>query len=147
MEELYHDIGLALYKVARDHGIAMSSKEFRDALRAADMHTSCNVMLDMPKSKELSNSLLDLHKSIMQLVISFINDHPDLLAKMREKQVELEEEMNQGISDEKMKLWPDIRACFYADNFDESIDNNRWVSSTDSSLVLSIGTKTVVESM
>jgi hypothetical protein len=97
-------------------------------------------------SKEDNKDFIMLHKSIVDNIILFINNHPRIKELIKQKQEELAKEWNKNITGDKLKSYPDVQCFFGIDCLDESIKQNKWVPSTDSSLNLIVGDNHIIDS-
>jgi hypothetical protein len=145
--ELHHKFIDTLRKFAQENNLKMSDKEFIKIYRiygeslngrASDDHFGKDYDFEDEDFKDFRK----LHDQIVQMSIDFINSHPKVKEKIEEKRKEVEEAWNKDLP-EDCHLYPDVRMYFGVDSLDDSLENNEWVSSTDSYLQLTVGNSDV----
>ena len=149
MSKLRDDFKNMFFKLCREHNITPGSSEMKEIIRDWDewLHTSKTkeeekFTSEDPEYKDLAN----LHDSIVQGCINYINSHPKIQEEIAKKRDELMEEWNKGYTG-KYKLIPDIRVFFSADNLESSLEAGEWVAATDSSININIGNVSVIYRM
>lgn len=149
MSKLRDDFKSMFFKLCREHDITPGSSEMKEIIRDWDewLHTSKTMEEEKftpedPEYKDLAN----LHDSIVQGCINYINSHPKIQEEIAKKRDELMEEWNKGYTG-KYKLIPDIRVFFSADNLESSLEAGEWVAATDSSININIGNVSVIYRM
>ena len=147
MIKLHHNFINTIRDFARDNNIKISDKEFIKLYRtygetlndqASDDHFGKDYDFDDEDFKDFRK----LHDQIVQMSIDFINSHPKVKERIEEKRKEVYKAWNEGLP-ENLHNEPDVRMYFGVDGLDESLENNKWVSSTDSYLQLTIGNSDV----
>lgn len=86
-----------------------------------------------------------LWEKYMQMFLDYMNEHPIVLEKAKEMK-----KRNSEVYESKygsLEIVPDIRVYFSADGLDESIENKKWVPTTDSHFGLYVDTKPVISMM
>lgn len=129
------------YKLCKKHGLLPT--DVKSIVRDLDesLHTTTNDRLfnvDYTKDDEDYTDFCELHDKIVQECIDFINAHPEVQKEITKKQKEVSKSWNDGYP-AKYHITPDIRVLFGANVLEESIENKKWVPSTDSSLELCVG--------
>lgn len=86
----------------------------------------------------------ELHEEIVNKIIKFINEHPQIKEISKEISDELEKEWNDGIDDPKLHIHPDLNVNIYADALLESAKHGEWTPMTDSCMELDMGNRTII---
>lgn len=145
--KLHSDFIKTLRKFASDNDLKMSDKEFIKLYRtygetlngrANDDHFGKDYDFDNEDFKDFRK----LHDQIVQMSIDFINSHPKVKERIEEKRKEVYDAWNKDLP-KNLHMEPDVRMYFGVDGLDESLENNEWVSSTDSYLQLTVGNSDV----
>ena len=125
----------------KENNIKINSYEFKQLIREFDFFVH---ILDVDIETENKPSDPDikdfakLQEQILQQCIDFINSHPKVKESLENKQKELTEIVSVDY-DKEFKLIPDVRVSFLATGLENSVEENEWVPSTDSSFCLSVG--------
>ena len=145
--ELHHNFIKTLRQFVSENNLKMSDKEFIKLYRtygetlngyARDDRFGKDYDFDNEDFKDFRK----LHDQIVQMSIDFINSHPKVKERIEEKRKEVYKAWNEGLP-ENLHNEPDVRMYFGVDGLDESLENNEWVSSTDSFLQLTVGNSDV----
>ena len=97
-------------------------------------------------TQEDKNDFFELHKKFVIDLINFINHHLNIKNLITETQKLVSAEWNNNITEENLKLYPNIRFYFSADNLINSLNNQRWLATTDSYLSINSGNQIIIES-
>lgn len=146
MSKLRDDFKSMFFKFCREHNVSPGSKEIKEIIRGWDewLHTSENI--EENNFTPVDKDFTELHESIVQGCIDYINSHPKIQEEIAKKKKELEEEWNEGYTG-GYKLIPDTRVFFSVDGLDSSLEAGQWVASTDSSLSIDVGGISIILSM
>ena len=89
----------------------------------------------------------EFHKKMVQMVIDYLNSHPELKNIIEEEKKKVIEFWKQKIGDDVKLPYPDINFNLGIDMLDESVSEGEWVPSTDSGMSLRVAENTVLSSM
>lgn len=93
--------------------------------------------LEDKRHKDLS----DFHNKVVQELIDFINGNPGIKEMIETKRKEISNKIKKESGED---YTPDLRVYFGIDGLDSSLEEGKWIPSTDSSLGIYLGNINVI---
>ena len=121
--------------------VLQNNEPQQDRWKTGDHPVLC---CDKEIPEELERKYIDFHSHIVQEVLNFINENPEI------------RRISEGIKKEIIKNWPEdykdfmnpgINIYLTMSDIDESLDHKKWVPSLDSGFIIDVGGQTLIESL
>lgn len=146
--ELTRSMFLSLSKFANEQKINMNDKDFIKALHnVVENLANDNTNVKPNENRNIHAKLSKFHDEIVQRCIDFVKENPELIDEINKTKESTRVELLKKYGSFVPNIEPDVRIYFGIDGFDESIKEGKWVPDTDSYMSLTVGNKTLYESI